>query len=229
MERVAFPRSWSEERRALFFTCPRCSAPAGQKCQAASQGADGTTTLGESRRPHAARLEAQENRLHYRRALVEKDRSGVLDGRVIVQPSFASFAPLVARLSKASSHVVLDVRPELKAPDELVAARTRATESKRKEIALGWLSDTLKAYPMTNKGKSERTSALWRAFMTPVLAEIELKSVDRIEEGVDLLRRELKLAPRARLERTPEGIAEGASELAKQFDERLDAVGSVTS
>jgi hypothetical protein len=219
MERVAISKHMSNRERALLVACPRCESGPGQPCT--------SSTLRALAEVHAARVDAGDKVHHYRRAFVEKDRTGQLDGRLFANPTFSDFAPLFVGLT-AARHSTLDVGPSEKAPAPVREAKERANARARKEAILGWLKDTwrgMKIDGQTADSKKARTRIIVTQFRQPTEDAVEKLDTVVLESIVDRLRREHSppLPPR------PEWVERDDGDVAAELGARFDLAAEARS
>lgn len=194
MERVPFPRGTTGDERALTVACSYCKAAPSERCRSLKVGEDGSESFGEERRAHAPRLELAEEVTHFRRATIEKDRSGKIDGRVFKNPTFRSFAPVVEALlaARATDHVVLDGSRATKEPAAVAHAKKLAALDARRDRALLWWDATVEQLGLAgNVGadkRTRRTDLYLDNFGQPCRDAILRFSPEKIEAVVDRLR-----------------------------------------
>jgi hypothetical protein len=140
---------------------------------------------------HMDRIEEllEDDKVVYRTCTILKDRSGLLDGKTLKNPTGVEFAPVFDYLLANPAAVVAD---EPEGNDRSLFQDDDATEKKklRREILLETVEETIKkaAPGQTTEEKKFRQSLLENCFGTLSWRAVTVMDLDKLDAGLRLVR-----------------------------------------
>lgn len=122
----------------------------------------------------------------YRQATILKDRSDLMDGKEIKNPSFQDFEPIIDDLLKGKDE---PEHTQSDAGNLIQDEEDRREWIKKRDIALEKIENTLiQAYGAGVSGKKEKIYALESCFGTNSWEEIKTFKPEKIEEGLEKIK-----------------------------------------